>query len=135
MHVDEAGDDGLAGHVDDLRIGRDGRRRSRPDGHDAVAIDHDRAIGDDLVLEETVVDQREAGGAVGRVDEPARRKCRQADLVRAAFGGESTMHHGERALGVRAVDPGRKREVGAQPVVASWIVDLVRDAQELFLRS
>ena len=74
--------------------------------------------------------EREAGGAVGRVDEPPRRERRQPELVHAAFGGEPAVHDRERALGVGARDRRRQREVRAQPVVARAVVELVRDAEE-----
>ena len=76
------------------------------------------------------MEQRAAGVAVGRVDEPARRKGRQSELVRAALGGQAPVHDGERTLGVGAVDASREREVSAQPVVAGLVVELVGDAQE-----
>ena len=47
--VDQAGDDGLAGDVDDPRAGRDGDPRARADRADAVAVDQDGAAVDHLV--------------------------------------------------------------------------------------
>ena len=87
-------------------------------------------VVDDLVLEQTVVDEREPGGAVGRVDEAAGREGRQPVLVHAAFGSEPAVHDRERAFRVGALDACREREVRAQPVIAGRVVDLVRDAQE-----
>ena len=85
---------------------------------------------DDLVLEEPVVQQREALLAVGAVDEATRHERRQADLVRAALRGEPAVHDGERALGVGAVDRRGQREVGAETVVAAAVVELGVDPQE-----
>ena len=76
--------------------------------------------------------EREAGRAVGRVDEPPRRERRQPELLHAAFGGEPAVHDRERALGVGSVDRRGQREVRAQPVVARLVVELVRDAEEAF---
>ncbi|MNQ54653.1 hypothetical protein D3C85_687240 [compost metagenome] len=47
--VHQAGDDGLAGHVHDAGVARHGHRTARADGLDAVAVDHDHAVLDDLV--------------------------------------------------------------------------------------
>ena len=48
----------------------------------------------------------------------------QAELVRAALGGEAAVHDRERALGVGAGHRRGQREVGAQPVVAHAVVEL-----------
>ena len=89
-----------------------------------------RAVVDHLVLEQAVVEQREPGVAVGAVDEPARHERGQAELVRAALGGEPAVHDRERALGVGAVDRRGEREVGAQAVVAHAVVELDVHAEE-----
>ena len=78
------------------------------------------------------MDERETGVAVGRVDESPRRERRQPVLRNATFGGEAAVHDGERALGVGSGRPGREREVGAEPMVAGAVVELVGDAQEAF---
>ena len=85
---------------------------------------------DDLVLEEPVVQQREALLAVGAVDEATRHERRQAHLVRPALRGEPAVHDGERALGVGALDRRGEREVGAETVVAAAVVELGVDPQE-----
>ena len=50
MHIDQAGDDGLAARVELLRVGRDRHLSRRADRRDAVAVDHDHAVVDDFVV-------------------------------------------------------------------------------------
>uniref|UniRef100_A0A0N4Z8I7 LigA n=1 Tax=Parastrongyloides trichosuri TaxID=131310 RepID=A0A0N4Z8I7_PARTI len=47
--IHQAGDDGLAGHVHDAGVSGNGDRAARADGLDAVAVDDDHAVLDDLV--------------------------------------------------------------------------------------
>ena len=70
-----------------------------------AAVDH-------LVLEQPVVEQRDADCTVGCVDEPAGHERRQACLVGATLRGEAPPDDGERALGVGCLD----RRRGAVPV-------------------
>ena len=61
-------------------------------------------VRDELVLQQSVVDDREAGAPVRGVDETPRHERREAELVGAAFRGEAAVDDGERALRVRPRD-------------------------------
>ena len=90
-----------------------------------------RAVVDHLVLEQPVVHEREPDGAVGRVDEAARRERREPVLVRAALGGRAPRCTTANAHSASEPATARgEREVRAEPVVARSVVELVRDPQE-----
>ena len=87
---------------------------------------------DDLVLEQAVVQHREALLTVRRVDEAPRHERGQAELVRATFRVQATLDHRERALRVRRRDRAGQREVRAETMVTRTIVERLLDAQETF---
>ena len=65
VDVDDAGHDGLAGDVDDLRVRGNGGARARTDGGDAIAVDDDGAVVDDVVAvhgDDARASQREFAG-------------------------------------------------------------------------
>ena len=92
------------------------------------------AVADDLVLEQPVVQEREPGGTVGRVDEPAGHEGGESVLELAAFGGEAARHDRERALGVGAAHRRGEREVRAQTMVVARVLELGVHAQESLTR-
>ncbi len=89
-------------------------------------------VDEHLVLEEPVVEEREAQLSVRHVDEASRYERREPELVRSALGREPAVHDSERALGVGAGDGGREWEVGPESVVPAPVVELDSDPEEGF---